>query len=76
MNVKIRLERGGVVFEYERQPMKESCFRVLCALAAAGVYAGLVIGVTALCGGFGLPLVRFATVLAAMVVKGLEWRRS
>lgn len=38
--MKIRLERGGTVFEYERQPMKESRFRVLCALAGAGVYSG------------------------------------
>lgn len=70
--MKIRLERGGVVFEYERQPMKESRFRAVCALAAAGVYAGMVVGVAALCGGFGLLLALFGTVLVAMVVKGLE----
>lgn len=70
--MKIRLERGGTVFEYERQPMKESRFRVLCALAAAGVYAGLVIGVTKLCGAPGLFLVVFGTLVVAMVVKGLE----
>lgn len=70
--MKIRLERGGVTFEYERQPMKESRFRVLCALAAAGGYAGLVIGVTKLCGGFGLLLALFGTALVAMVVKGFE----
>lgn len=70
--MKIRLERGGTVFEYERQPMKESRFRVLCALAAAGVYAGLVIGVTTLCDAPGLFLVVFGTLVVAMVVKGLE----
>lgn len=70
--MKIRLERGGTVFEYERQPMKESRFRVLCALAAAGVYAGMVIGVTRLCGDFGLLLALFGTVVVAMVVKGFE----
>lgn len=70
--MKIRLERNGTVFEYERQPMKEIRFRVLCALAAVGVYAGLVIGVAALCGGFGLLLALFGTVLVVMVVKGLE----
>lgn len=70
--MKIRLERGGTVFEYERQPMKESRFRVLCALAAAGVYAGLVIGVTTLCAAPGLFLVVFGTLVVAMVVKGLE----
>lgn len=70
--MKIRFEQNGVVFEYEHQPMKESRFRVLCAFAAAGVYAGLVIGVTALCGAPGLFLVVFGTLVVAMVVKGLE----
>ena len=70
--MKIRMERRGVVFEYERQPMKEGRFRVLCALAAVGVYAGMVAAVTALCGGFGLLLALFGTVLVAMLVKGLE----
>ena len=70
--MKIRLERDDAVFEYERKPMNESRFRVLCALAAAGVYAGLVIGVAALCGEFGLLLTLFCTVLVALVVKGLE----
>lgn len=70
--MKIRLEHDGTVFEYERQPMKESRFRVLCALAAAGVYAGLVIGVTRLCDAPGLFLVVFGTLVVAMVVKGLE----
>lgn len=70
--MKIRLERGGTVFEYERQPMKESRFRVLCALAGAGVYAGMAAAITALCGVSGLFLVVFGTLVAAMVVKGLE----
>ena len=70
--MKIRLERNGTVFEYEHQPMKEGRFRALCAIAGAAVYAGLVIGIAALCGGFGLLLALFGTVLVAMVVKGLE----
>ena len=67
--MKIRLERGGVTFEYERQPMKESRFRALCALAAAGVYAGMVAAITALCGDFGLLLALLGTVVVAMVVR-------
>lgn len=70
--MKIRLERNGTVFEYEHQPMKEGRFRALCALAGAAVYAGLVIGVAALCGEFGLLLTLFGTALATMVVKGFE----
>ena len=37
--MKIRFERGGVVLEYERKPMKEGRFRVLCLLGAGAVYA-------------------------------------
>lgn len=70
--MKIRLERNGVVFEYEHQPMKEGRFRALCAIAGVAVYAGLVIGIAALCGGFGLLLVLAGTVMTAMVVKGLD----
>lgn len=70
--MKIRLERNGTVFEYEHQPMKEGRFRALCVLAGAAVYAGLVIGVAALCGEFGLLLTLFGTALVTMVVKGFE----
>lgn len=70
--MKIRFERNGTVFEYEHQPMKEGRFRALCALAGAAVYAGLVIGVAALCGGSGLLLALLGTVFVAAVVKGFE----
>lgn len=71
--MKIRLERGGVVFEYERQPMKESRFRALCALAAAGVYVwGMVAAITALCGFLGLLVVAIFTVLLALIVAGVS----
>lgn len=63
--MKIRLE-------FELRPMPEGRFRALCAIAAAGVYAGMVIAVASLCGGFGLLMVLAGTVLVAMVVKGLE----
>lgn len=70
--MKIRLERRGTVFEYERQPMKESRFRVLCALAAVGVYAGMVAAITALCGFLGLLVVAIFTVLLALIVAGVS----
>lgn len=70
--MRIRFERGGVVLKYERRPMPEGRFRALCALAAAGVYAGMVAAVTALCGLPGLGVVGVATVLIIMIGKGLE----
>lgn len=43
------------------KPMKEGRFRVLCLLTAAGIYAGMVAKVTALCGIPGLGAVLLAT---------------
>ena len=40
--MRIRLERSGTVFEYERPPMPEHRFKALCLLAAGGLYVGLV----------------------------------
>lgn len=61
--MKIRLERDGTIFEFERKPMLERRFKALCALAAAGVYAGMVAVVTDLCGFLGLLAVMVGTVL-------------
>lgn len=69
--MKIRLERCGVVFEYEHQPMKEGRFRALCAIVAAGIYAGLVIAVAALCGVPGVVVVGLVTLFAFMIIKGI-----
>ena len=52
--MRIRLEHNGTVFEFERRPMPEGRFKALCVLAAAGVYAGMVWAVAALCGVLGL----------------------
>lgn len=70
--MKIRLERNGTVFEFERKQMPEGRFRAICAIAGAGMYAGMAAAVTAMCGEFGLLMVLAGTVLVAMVVKGLE----
>ena len=70
--MKIRLERCGVVFEYEHQPMKEGRFRALYALAAIGVYAGMVAAVAALCGLPGLFAIAVASVLLFAIGKGMD----
>ncbi len=70
--MRIRFERGGVVLEYERKPMKEGRFRSLCALAAIGVYAGMVAAVAALCGLPGLFAIAVASVLLFAIGKGMD----
>lgn len=70
--MKIRFERGDTAFEVEKDPMPPERFKAFYALAGAGVYAGMVIGVAALCGVFGVLLALLGTVLVAAVVKGLE----
>lgn len=59
--MKIKLDLHGVIFEYEKKPMQEARFRRLCALAAAALYVGLVVGVTRLCGLLGLLVIAFIT---------------
>lgn len=66
--MKLRFERGGVVFEYETRPRPEGRFRALCGLAAAGVYAGLVVAVAALCGLLGVIVVGVLTLFSVMAV--------
>lgn len=65
--MRIRLEHNGTVFEFERRPMPEGRFKALCALAAAGVYAGMVWAVAALCGGFGVLMVAAVTLIVVMI---------
>lgn len=70
--MRIRLEHNGTVFEYERRPMPERRFKALCALAAAGGYVGIVWAVAALCDVPGLLIVVVGTMVAGLVVKGLD----
>lgn len=72
MKISIDKREDGFTVHIDRPPLPEGRFKAVCALAAAGVYAGMVAAITALCGGFGLLLALFGTVLVAMVVKGLE----
>lgn len=68
--MKIRLERCGVIFEYERKPMDESRFRALCLLIASGIYTGMVSAVAALCGGWGLVIIAVVTFLVIALING------
>lgn len=70
--MKIRLEHNGVTFEYTRPPLPEDRFKVICRLAAAGIYAGMVVGVAALCDLPGVITVAVATaVVAALSIMSL-----
>ena len=71
--MKIRLERCGVVFEYEHQPMKEGRFRSLCALAGVVAYVGMITAVAALCGLPGLIAVGGASGFLFSIGKGVGW---
>lgn len=72
MKISIDKREGGFTVHIDRPPLPEGRFKAVCALAAAVVYAGIIIGVAALCGEFGLLLALFGTVMVTMVVKGLE----
>lgn len=64
--MRIRLERSGTVFEYERPPMPEHRFKALCLLAARGLYVGLVAAVAALCGGWGVLMAAVVTLFVLL----------
>ena len=64
--MRVRLEKDGTAFEFERKPMPEHRFRVLCLLGALGLYGGMMVGVAALCGMAGVwALVILTAVVAA-----------
>lgn len=68
--MKIRFERGDTAFEVEKNPMPPERFKAVCAIALAAVYAGMLIGVAALCGIWGVVAVMGLTVILAMIVGG------
>lgn len=64
--MRVRLEKDGTAFEFERKPMPERRFRALCLLGALGLYGGMMVGVAALCGMAGVwALVILTAVVAA-----------
>ena len=67
--MRVRFEKDGAVFEFERRPLPVHRFRSVCLLALAGLYCGMVVGVAALCGVTGIGVVAFGTILAGLVAK-------
>ena len=67
--MKLKLYLPGVTVEYEKAPMPESRFRALCLLAGAGMYGGMIYGVTALCDLPGLVIIVAVSVLLLLILK-------
>lgn len=65
MRITINRRRYGFTVRIDRPPLEKGRFRALCGLAAAGVYAGMVVTVAALCGLPGLIVVGVVMVLLA-----------
>ena len=61
--MRVKFEKAGVTFEFEREPMPEHRFRALCLLGALGLYGGMMVGVAALCGIPGIGALAVATFL-------------
>lgn len=40
--MKLRFDRNGTVFEYEKKPMPDGRFKALCAIACLLAYIGVV----------------------------------
>ena len=72
--MRITIEKhadGGFAVDMTRQPLPEGRFKAVYALAAAGVYAGVVISVAALCGVFGVLIAGAVTLLGLLIVNGI-----
>lgn len=61
--MRVKLEKDGVTFEFQRDPLPEHRFRALCLLGALGLYGGMMGGVAALCGAPGVGALAAATLL-------------
>ena len=61
--MRLHVEYKGRVCDYETRPMRSSRFRVLCRLAAAGIYGCTVAATASTCGLPGLLTVAGATLL-------------
>lgn len=62
--MKVRVEYGGRVLEYDKPPMRTGRFNALCGLFKAGCYFGMVAAVAASCGLPGLLLVGLVSIFA------------
>lgn len=61
--MKLHVEYKGRVCDYETHSMREGRFRALCKLAAAGIYAGMVVAITSICSFSGLVVMAVVTLL-------------
>lgn len=52
--MKIRLERSGTVFEFERKPMEIGRFALLCQLAGAAIGSAVLVALVHMLGVWGL----------------------
>lgn len=71
MKISIDKREDGFTVHIDRPSLPEGRFKAVCALAAAGVYASMVIGVAALCGPEGLFFAAVLTIVLAVIVGGL-----
>lgn len=70
MKISIDKREDGFTVHIDRPPLPEGRFKAVCALAAVWVYASMVIGVAALCGGWGVVAVAGLTVVLALILCG------
>lgn len=71
MKIRIDKRNDGFTVHIDRPPLPEDRFKAVCAVSAAGIYAGMVIGVAALCGPEGLFFAAVLTIVLAVIVGGL-----
>lgn len=53
--MKIHFERDGTIFEYERHPLPEGRFRVVCNLVGAAIGGAVLLGAIHLVGFWAIP---------------------
>lgn len=66
--MKIRLEHGGTILEYEHRPMPEGRFRALCSLALAAIVGSVFLGAIALVGVWAV-----VWAVCALTLYGVYW---
>lgn len=64
--MKIRFDLDGKIFEYEKEPMTQERFKVVCKLAGAAIGGGVLLGAIHLVGFWVIPW-----AVGALVAVGL-----
>lgn len=70
--MRIRLERSGTVFEFERKPMEIGRFALLCQLAGAAIGGAVLVALVHMLGvwGFIWSLVGLVLVGVYRLIRG------